>query len=313
MAPAPRRAGSWKLATLLFLLTLFTATTMGGGFYLSTRTDFVAPEGTLWLPSAIPLVWSDGGLLAWGLAFAVPTLFILACHEFGHYWTCRRYGLPATPPYFLPAPVGLGTFGAFIRIQAPIGRKRVLFDVGISGPLAGFAALLPFLVYGIAHSSYAALGPAAAGPGPQLALRLPGECLLVRGLALGLLGPAPQGASVNLHPFALAAWVGIFATMLNLLPLGQLDGGHILYAVFGRRVRALRWPLWAALLGGGFFWPGWWMWSAILLLLGLRHPPVLDEREPLDRRRRLLAVAALVLFLVCFLPVPIRVVPYSPI
>ena len=239
-----------------------------------------------------------------GIRLRTPVLAILLAHEMGHYLLCRRYRLPATPPYFLPAPVGLGTFGAFIRIRGAIRSKRMLFDVGVAGPIAGFVVLLPFLIYGIAHSQ-----PAAVERVPEstaaMFLYLPGKSLLYSALAWLFHGPLPDSVILNPHPFALAAWVGCFATMLNLLPLAQLDGGHLLYAVVGRWQGRIAPALWVALLAGGFLWPGWFLWSLIVLVMGLRHPPVLDEAEPLDRRRRWLAVAAAAIFLLCFMPVPI--------
>ncbi len=149
---AAERSGSLLLAGALFLTSLFTCVTLGGGFLLAARTDVVTDLVPLLLPSTVQRVWTDPELLRWGFAFALPVLAILLAHELGHYLLCRRYRLPATPPYFLPAPIGLGTFGAFIRIRGVIRSKRVLFDVGVAGPIAGFIALLPFLVYGVAHS-----------------------------------------------------------------------------------------------------------------------------------------------------------------
>ena len=292
------------LAGALFLTSLFTCVTLGGGFLLAARTDVVTDLVPLLLPSTVRRVWTDPELLGWGFAFALPVLAILLAHELGHYLVCLRYRLPATPPYFLPAPIGLGTFGAFIRIRGAIRSKRVLFDVGVAGPIAGFIALLPFLVYGVAHSEPATVQRIPDSEAAMF-LYLPGQSLLYSALAWLFHGPLPESVILNPHPFALAAWVGCFATMLNLLPLAQLDGGHLLYTVVGRWQNRLAPALWAVLLAGGFLWPGWFLWSAIVLGMGLRHPPVLDEAEPLDRRRRWLAVAAAAIFLLCFMPVPI--------
>lgn len=303
-APIPLRRGSVALACALLLLSLFTCVTLGGAFLLAARTDIVTDLVPLLLPSTVHRVWSDPELLRWGFAFAVPVLVILLAHEMGHYLLCRRYRLPATPPYFLPAPIGLGTFGAFIRIRGALRTKRELFDVGVAGPIAGFAALLPFLIYGIAHSapSTLILVPESA---EAMALYLPGKSLLYMALVRLFHGPLPDSVILNPHPFALAAWVGCFATMLNLLPLAQLDGGHLLYAVAGRWQRRLAPLLWVGLLAAGFLWPGWFLWSAIVLLMGLRHPPVVDESVALDPRRKALALAAAAIFLLCFMPVPI--------
>jgi membrane-associated protease RseP (regulator of RpoE activity) len=244
-------------------------------------------------------VWTDPALRSLGLSFSLPLLAILLAHELGHYVACRRYGIPATLPYFLPLPAMLGTMGAFIRIKAPIRSKRELFDVGFSGPAAGFVALLPFLLVGIARSRVGTMPPGAS-------FLLPGRCLAIQLATLLFHRPLHAGEVLNLHPFALAAWFGLFATALNLLPLSQLDGGHILYAAAGRRQRRLALPFWLALAVGGLAWPGWWLWCGIVLVMGLRHPPVVDEWTPLDRRRRGLALLALAIFLLAFMPVPMR-------
>ena len=303
-AAAPPARRLYGRALLLFALTFLTTTTMSPVMYQLSRTDVArtlvsADYPALLLPSVLAGVWGNAGNLRLGLTFALPALLILLCHEMGHYVACRLYGIPCTPPFFLPVPVNFGTFGAFIRIKAPIYSKRQLFDVGIAGPIAGFVALVPFLLYGIAHSH-----PAMAGPG-KLELLLPGRCLAI-GLAARLFhGPLPAGTVLNLHPTALAAWLGLFATALNLLPLGQLDGGHILYAALGRAQRRIALPLWLGLALLGYYWPGWLLWCVIVLVIGLYHPPVYDESEPLDGKRRALALVALLLFVLCFMPVPI--------
>lgn len=300
----------YLLSLLTLALSLFTTTTLGAGWYLSTRTDVTTDLVPLLGPSTIRRVWSDPELLATGLAFSLPLLFILLCHELGHYLICRRYRVPATPPYFLPAPVALGTFGAFIRIRAPIRDKRRLFDIGVGGPIAGFVALTPFLVWGVAQSRPAPLRLAPPDGAAELLLILPGRSLALELVSRVFHGPLPPDTTLDLHPFALAAWVGLLATALNLIPLGQLDGGHILYAVTGHWQRRLALPLWIGLaLAGLVYWRGWLFWCFIVLLMGLRHPPVRDERRPLDRRRQLLAVVALALFVLCFMPVPISVLP----
>jgi membrane-associated protease RseP (regulator of RpoE activity) len=285
--------------------TLVTCVTLGGIFFLGSRTDIVTDLPPLLLPSTVVRVWGDPELRAWGFRFALPTLFILLCHELGHYVVCRRLGLPVTPPYFVPGPIGLGTFGAFIRIRGPIRTKRDLLDVGISGPIAGFVALLPILVWGIAESTPVALPGPPPADAPGVLLYLPGQGLLTHGLVQLFHGALPAGTVLNPHPFYLAGWVGLFATMLNLLPLGQLDGGHILYAALGARQRRLAPVLWVALAIAGWFWPGWWLWCVVVLVLGMRHPPVLDESVALGPGRRLLAASGLLLFLLCFMPVPI--------
>jgi membrane-associated protease RseP (regulator of RpoE activity) len=308
--PKSRARWEWPLAAFLLIATFFTATTLGAAWYLFTRAD-VTTDLLPWLtPSAVRRVWSQPDLLRAGLNFSIPTLLILLCHELGHYLACRRYRLPATPPMFLPAPFGLGTLGAFIRIRSPIRSKRQLFDVGVSGPLAGVAALVPFLVYGLARSEAVPITTVAPSQATAFLL-VPGRCLAIRLLLPWLRGPVPSGAVLDLHPWALAAWVGLLATALNLLPLGQLDGGHVLYAAVGRLQRWLALPLLALLVLAGFFWGGWWIWCVLILVMGPFHPRVVDESQPLDPRRRVLAVLALILFVLCFMPTPIAILPVS--
>ncbi len=275
--------------------------------YLATRTDLITDLPLFLSWETVRGVWSDPALLATGLRLSVPTVLILLCHEMGHYLACRHYRYPVSPPYFLPAPFGLGTLGAFIRIGAPVRSKRELFDIGAAGPLAGLVALLPFLFIGVAASRPVPLPPPPVGIA-EMILLVPGRSLgfdLATRLAHG---PLPEGHILDLHPFALAAWVGLLATALNLLPLGQLDGGHILYALAGRRHRRLVVGLWIGLLALGLAWPGWALWCLVILLLGLRHPPVADESRPIGRLRRAVGVLLLLIFLFSFAPVPLSTV-----
>src|SRR5688572_17425940 len=279
---AAKSRGSWLLATALFVAVFFTATTAGVDWVLAARTDVISPipqvpfVGAVLSPAVVRMVWSDPALLRVGLSFSLPMMLILLCHELGHYVYCRRYRITATPPYFLPAPFAFGTFGAFIRIRSPIRDKRQLFDVGVAGPIAGFVVLVPILVYGIAHSVPARITPAAED-GPATLLLQPGASLLSLLVTRLVHGPLAAGMVLDPHPFVLAAWVGILATSLNLLPMSQLDGGHILYAAVGKLQWKLATPLWLAFLAAGFLFPGWWLWAAIVRVIGLRHPPVADE------------------------------------
>jgi membrane-associated protease RseP (regulator of RpoE activity) len=289
----------WGRALLLFVLTFLCTTTFGPVMVLLSRTD-VTTDLEPWPPlHVIQAVWSDPGLIRMGLAFSIPALVILMCHELGHYVACRLYRLPCTLPYFLPVPFSFGTFGAFIRIKAPLQSKRQLFDVGIAGPIAGFVALLPFLCYGISKSRP---GPLAHGAGRFL---VPGHCLAIELASRFFHGPLAAGMVLNLHPTAFAAWLGLLATAINLLPLGQLDGGHILYAANARLQRRLALPVWLALAVLGYFWPGWWLWCVIVLVIRLYHPRVEDESVPLDGKRRLLAWLALAMLVLSFMPVPL--------
>ena len=307
--PPPAHRPSYARAVFLFLCTLFTTTTLGPVMLLMSRTDIVtdlAPDGFALLGlRLIRRVWTDPALLGLGATFSLTALTILLAHELGHYVACRRYGLACTLPYFLPVPMGFGTFGAFIRIYTPIRSKRELFDVGVAGPIAGFVALLPFLLFGVAHSHPVRLG--GLPPMDNMVLFAPGRSLAID-LAIRLFhGPVAPDTYLDLHPMALGAWLGLFATALNLLPLGQLDGGHILYAALGRWQRRLAIHLWIGLAALGFLWSGWWLWCGIVFLLGLFHPPVRDERTPLDAKRRALALCALVIFVLAFMPTPLDV------
>ena len=301
-APRPPVRRLYGRAGVLFALTFLCTTTMSPMMVLASRG--VTTFDPFLTPTLAAAVWGSPELLRIGLAFSIPALLILLCHEMGHYVACRIYRIPCTPPFFLPVPVNFGTFGAFIRIRAPLHDKRQLFDVGVAGPIAGFLALIPFLLYGIARSQPM---PVSAG-GQGMTLLLPGRCLAIE-LATRLFhGPLAAGEILNLHPTALAAWLGLFATSLNLLPLGQLDGGHILYAAAAALQRRLALPFWLALALLGYFWPGWLLWCVIVLVIGLRHPPVHDEGIPLDPKRRALAWVALLLFVLSFMPVPIQYV-----
>jgi len=303
--PVVRHRPRWGLAGLLLLLTVLTTTTLGAVWFLWSRVG-ITTDLYPWLsPHTVLGVWTDPWLLRKGLEFALPALFILFCHEMGHYLACRWYRLPATLPYFLPAPLAIGTFGAFIRIRAPIRTKRQLFDVGVAGPLAGFVALIPFLILGVARSHPVPIEAVTSDQGPTFGLLLPGKSLAWELVARVLHGPLPDGMVLEPHPFALAAWFGLFATALNLLPLGQLDGGHILYAATGGLQRRLAFPLWMALAALALIWPGWILWCVIVLVMGLPHPPVRDESVPLDPRRRAVAWVVLAVFLLTFMPVPV--------
>ena len=239
-----------------------------------------------------------------GLKFSVPLLTILWCHELGHYIAARRHGLTATPPYFIPFPIpvlGIGTLGAVIRIKDPIQDKRQLLDVGAAGPIAGFVALIPFLAYGIMASE---TGESVV-EGSYLEF---GEPLIYRFLETVLKPGLGDEMTLWLHPTGVAAWFGVLVTLLNLLPFAQLDGGHIGYALLGRWHQRLVWPLLGALAALGFIWPGWWLWVVIALVMKPQHPRLWDEDQPLDRRRQLIGWAAIVIFVLCFVAEPIRLV-----
>ena len=237
-------------------------------------------------------------LLLDGLAFSITLMTILLAHELGHYFACRYYGIDASLPYFLPFPSPIGTLGAFIRIRSPIFTRRALFDVGIAGPLAGFVVLVPALVIGIGESKVIH-GIANRG---DLIFGIPA----IQRIFEWIIFPHVRPADILLHPVARAAWVGILATALNLLPIGQLDGGHILYAFAGRRHKLLSRIFVVALLPLGYFYSyTWWIWAALLFFFALRHPVIYDI-TPLDKSRVALGLAALAIFLLTFTLTPLR-------
>jgi membrane-associated protease RseP (regulator of RpoE activity) len=287
----PLRRERWWLHGLLLLLTVATTTYVGAGFAVNFRPGLL-PAGTPGGGSLAPLVRG-------ALSFSLPLLAILFAHEMGHYLTCRRYGIDASPPYFIPFPSLVGTLGAFIRIRQPIATKRQLFDIGVAGPIAGFVVAIPLLVWGVAHTR-PNLNPVLEEG--TILFRYPLAVTWVQQMTLGHTFTSEQAVE---HPVFVAAWFGLFVTALNLLPIGQLDGGHALYAVLGRLQRKAAWPILAVLALLGLKWPGWWLWVVITLVIGVRHPPVLDEDQPLDGRRLAVAGLVLLIFLVCFAPIPI--------
>lgn len=232
-----------------------------------------------------------------GLPFSAGILLILGSHELAHYLTARRHGVDASLPYFLPVPHPLtGTMGAFIRMTSPVPSRGALVRVGVAGPLVGFLVALPVTVVGLALSTPVSVG---STPGIQLGSSL--VFWVISKLLHPNLGP---GQDVLLHPLAFAGWLGLFVTGLNLLPVGQLDGGHVAYAVFGRRWTRLSLVVIGLLFLGGLFWVGWPFWALLSLFFGLRHPPPLDDITPLSRTDWLLAIIGLVLLVLTIVPAP---------
>jgi len=291
------RFGAW-LNLLLFAFTCASAFFVG----LSWSVSYVYSErlagNSGFSPPAQAL--AEPRVIGLGLLYALVLLVILLGHEMGHYLTCRRYGIAATLPYFIPAPTLIGTLGAFIRIKSPITRKKHLFDIGIAGPLAGFLLSLPALVYGLSQSKVI---PAM----PRDEAIVFGEPLLLRFISGILFRDAPAGSDLFLHPVAFAGWVGILVTAFNLFPIGQLDGGHVSYAFLGQRSKSLAKILLVVfLVMGVLFWVGWIVWALIILLLGMKHPRVFDEQERLSASRRVLGLAAVIIFALSFSPAPIK-------
>lgn len=295
-----RRRPLWP-ALILFLLTVISTLAVGAEFarsYAANQEPFsenANPFATMLIPFEHP------HMLLLGVPFSFTLLAILFTHEMGHYVACKLYGIDVSFPYFLPAPTLFGTFGAVIRIRSPITTRRALFDVGLSGPVAGFVIAAPAMVWAVATSRVV--------PGVDLnAPILFGNAPLTR-LFIEMFHPNLNPSWVLLNPVGRAAWVGFFVTALNLLPMWQLDGGHIVYSLTSRYHRRISIGIALSLLAlGAVAWSGWYLWGGLLLVLSLkfRHPPVYDYWQPLDPARRAWAFAALAIFLACFTLWPVR-------
>lgn len=289
-------ARSLAVAFALFVVTLISTLAVGAQFALAYAANRV-PSLDDFFSSYVKFL-REPRMLAAGIPFAATLMGILLAHELGHFFMCRRYHILATYPYFIPAPTLIGTFGAFIRIRSPIVNRKALFDVGISGPIAGFVLAVPAMAFAILHSKIVPGINAASAP---IMFGVP----LLQRMLTALLRPGVSPANLLLHPIARAAWVGLFATSLNLLPGGQLDGGHILYTFASESHRRFTIGVALALIPLAFFWFGWILWSVLLLAIGFRHPPLMDRWEPLDSARRIYAALGLAMFVLCFMPVPI--------
>lgn len=296
---------------LLLLLTVASTTFAGIEHWLT----FAAQSGAVYRN----LGWTD--LIVRGFWYSGTALAILGCHELGHYLACRYYDVDASLPFFIPLPlIGLfGTLGAFIRIREPIPSKRMLFDIGIAGPIAGFLVAVPAIFWGLAMSTvapfpkYETLGFFSSFSGAVDGMNL-GEPLLFKVAARLILGTLGEGQTVNLHPVAFGAWFGMLATFMNLFPIAQLDGGHISYAVFGRASSRVTVVALVAAALMAVFSPGLLLWAVLMLVMiqrfGIHHPRTFDEHVPLERSRQLLAVLAVAIFVLCFMPTPIQLIRF---
>src|SRR6058998_2472530 len=277
--PRPRFART-QVNLILLLVTVLTTTFFGGAW---NWADY----------SGQPFLSAESLGLG-GLFFTLPLLTILGSHEMGHYLVAKRYKVQASLPFFLPSVPPLGTFGAFISMRDPIPNRRALLDIGVSGPLVGFAIAIPVTLAGLALST-ASAPVAATGVGeairPSILFSL-----------LSLFFPLPS--SFALHPLAFAGWVGLFVTAINLLPAGQLDGGHVARALLGRRQFYISWAAVLILFGLSAFYPGWFIFGFLILMLGVRHPPPLNDISRLDPSRMLVGIVAVVILLVTFVPQP---------
>ncbi len=279
-----------------------TTTIVGGLNYAGFASDFGR--------TAVRLSLTSLPFYLHGLWYSTTILSILGAHELGHYLACRYYQVDASRPFFIPVPPLpplpslTGTLGAFIRIREPIPTKRMLFDIGAAGPFAGFLVAVPALFIGTS------LSPVVALPDDKSQLLTLGDPLLLKMAAWLTWGHIPEGYTLNMHPMLFGAWFGLLATALNLFPIGQLDGGHITYAVFGRRSSAVTIASIGVAVGLAFLSTSWIVWTVLLiamtLAMGPHHPRTIDEEVPLDRTRLWLAAAALLMLIVCFTYNPIE-------
>ena len=300
----------------LALLAATLVTTLAAGALMDGRDPFrtqLLELGGLALPYPSGIQWQ---VLLEGAPFAFPFLGVLLAHEMGHYMAARAHRVRASLPYLMPFPPYfsiIGTVGAFIRLKGPIVRRSALFDVGAAGPFASFFISVPLLALGLSMSQPV---PGDVPPGTPFLIRFAGQPVwlgdgLVTHVLASLFAPGPLGAGpLLLHPLALVGWLGLFVTALNLLPLGQLDGGHVLYAMHpGRSTRAARWFM-VALIPLGFVWWGWWAWAGVIAVLHrgrVAHPPVIQHAPEIGRTRSVLGALLILIFFLTFVPVPLRV------
>ncbi len=293
----------YLLHIVLFILTVFSTLIAGA------------------LQKGINIVAEPSRIIE-GYPFSISLLAILLTHELSHYFASRLNHTRATLPYFIPAPSIIGTFGAFIKMKSPIINRRALIDIGASGPIGGFIVALFVTIYGLSHSQIVSIKNTAGG-------LILGDSLLFSALSKLILGTPPEGKDIMLNQVAFAGWIGFFVTSMNLLPIGQLDGGHVAYALFGpKRHRRLSITLATLLALAGalriflyngflehtalsslkdYLWEGWLIWAFLLYMLGLSHPPVIYWEVPLSRGRRIMGWAAILIFILTFTPSPFRV------
>jgi membrane-associated protease RseP (regulator of RpoE activity) len=254
---------------------------------------------TLWAGAMMEGVnpLKDPGQISRGFPFALALMGILLAHELGHYLVAKRHGVDVSLPYFIPAPSFIGTFGAFIKMRSPARDRRMLMDIGAAGPLVGVMVCLPLLVLGLSLSEVKRIEG-------QAGITL-GDSLLLWAVGKLVVGNLPPGHDVMIHPVGFAGWIGLLVTSLNLLPVGQLDGGHVLYALLGERQIKISKFVFAGLLALGILgWEGWLFWGLLLWIMGFRHPPPLEWWVPLDRRRKIIGWATMGVFILTFIPVP---------
>lgn len=284
------KTGNPLVNLLLFLATIVT--TLYAGAALSGQ-DLLAA-----VLSESPLLITRAALA--GVPFALALIGILGVHELGHYVAARLHGVRATLPYFIPMPIGgLGTLGAFIAIKSPMKDRKVLFDIGLAGPIAGFMVALPFMIVGLLLSTN------------HVPAYLSGQTLnslgssILTNVIIEIFTDIPPGQTLAIHPIFFAAWLGFYLTGINLLPVGQLDGGHVTYALFGRFAHFIAIVTFLGLLAAGFLLhPNWFIWAFFILVGGLRHPPPLNDLSDIGWPRKVIGLMTVILFILIIIPVP---------
>ncbi len=287
------------LNVLLFVLTAFSTFYVGISLSFNYKNAEIFVQNSEFSPD-LSVIFSPE-VIGLSIIYAVVLLGILLGHELGHFLACRYYKINATLPYFIPFPNLIGTMGAFIKIKSPIKKKHQLFDIGIAGPLTGFILSMPALVYGLPLSKVV---PSIAAKEGSIML---GDSLLLKIIEGMIFKNIPPNSDIFLHPVAFAGWVGLLVTALNLFPMGQLDGGHISYALLGSKSRNLaRIFLVIFFALGIFFWVGWFLWAFLILFLGMKHPQIEDETESLSQGRKIIAYVIVLIFILSFIPDPIK-------
>lgn len=269
-----------RINLILFVITIFT-TILAGAML----------EGVNPVKNPLSLIK--------GVPFSIVLMLILGFHEFGHFSFAKKHKIDATLPYFIPAPTFIGTFGAFIKIRSPIRKRIALLEIGAAGPIAGFMVAVPALFIGLSLSE-------VVEKTTTVGIQLGNSILMI--IATKIIFPGlPDSMDILLHSTAFAAWIGMLVTMINLLPIGQLDGGHIAYAILGKRFKKVAWSAFGVIIALGVFSINWLVWALLVFfLIKIKHPPILDEHEPVTKRELMIGLIALGIFLLTFIPVPFQ-------
>jgi len=280
------------LFVITFLSTLVVGTWHAMNIQLKSFEDII---------KFVNFLLADPIKLYKGLPFSLTLMLILLCHELAHYIASTKNGVEATLPYFIPAPTVFGTLGAFIKMKSPITTRNALMDIGASGPIAGFVMSVFACAIGLSLSKVVPVAKVT----DEIVF---GPSLLFYGMAKLFLGSIPPDSGIAMNPIAFAGWIGFFVTSLNLIPVGQLDGGHIAYALLGERHGKISKILIGVLVVMGVLvYEGWIVWAVLLIMLGFRHPPIVYSDIPLDHKRKIVGWLALAIFVVTFTPIPVMV------